>query len=55
MAAGPEVHVQRGRGAVPGAAAAVSKQGGRQTPSGLEGKGKKKPHTKYEAGRLNPR
>lgn len=54
MAAEPEVRVQRGRGAAPGAAAAVSKQGGRQIPSGSEGKCKKKPHTKYEAGRLNP-
>lgn len=53
VAAGPEVRVQRGRGAAPGAAAAVSKQGGKQTPSGLEGKGRKKPQTKYEAGRLN--
>ena len=45
---------QHGRGAVPGAAAAVNRQGNRQTPSGSEGKGKEKLQTKHKADQLNP-
>ncbi len=54
VAAGPEAREQHGRGAVPGAAAAASRQGDRQTPSGSEGKGEEKPHTEREAHQLNP-
>lgn len=53
--AGLEAHEQRGRGAVPEAAAAVSGKGERQKPSGSEGKSQEKPCTKHNNHQLNPR
>lgn len=55
-AAGPEAREQRGRGAVPGAAVAASRQEDRQTDTEWVG-GRRQgetTHAKHEADQLNP-
>ena len=58
VAAGPEAREQHGRGAVPGAAAAVSRQGDRQTDTRVGQREKARRnrtlHNKHEADQLNP-